>query len=211
MSELLPTTEQPTPTKAEVVAQILKQQFEQFDKADHAQRLQRGIRKGILADNPSIEYSLAELKVLVPLERDRLNYDWVNKDKGTHGVLALNKHGLLSIGKPKGKIKPHMNLHQQAVKSVSLRIFRELFTSRAEMLQATAKAEKLEYLGIPDAMLPKLGKMAAQLAIKEVKAQRRGKRSIRNRMQKASRKVNAGLLAGNQVRNFIMKGSQYGK
>src|SRR5208282_6301256 len=198
--ELLPAVAPLAPTKAEVVAQILKQQEASFDRADHAERLKRGIRKGILLNDPSIEYSLEELKSLVPLERDRMNYS----------VLAKNKHGLLSIGRPHGRLHPHMNKHQQAVKSASLRIFRELFQSRSELLQAAAAGQKIEYLGIPDAMLPKLGKLAAQLGIKAVKQRVRSRRDVRKRMQKASRKVNAGLLAGNQAHNFIMKGNQYG-
>jgi hypothetical protein len=218
--EVLPAVESPAPTKAEVVAMILKQQEESFLRADHDERLKIALQRkktgrypellGLKFDNPSIEYSLDELKVLVPLERDRMNYNWENKDKGTHGVLAKNKHGLLSIGKQRGRLKQRMNKHQQGIKSASLRIFRELFTKRAELLQATAATEKIEYLGIPDAMLPKLGAVAAQLAMKEVKAKRRSKRDVRKRMQQASRKVNYGLLAGNQAHNFIMKGNQYG-
>jgi hypothetical protein len=212
MSELLPTAEQPAPTKAEVVATILKQQFESFDRADYEQRMKHGIRKGILVDNPSIEYSLAELKVLVPLERDRLNYEWENKDKGTHGKLALNKHGLLSIGHPKGRLKPHMNKRQQAIKSASLRIFRKLFTERADLLQASAKEQKIEYLGIPDAMLPELGKIAAQLAIKEVKEARRMTRNNRRRRQQHSRKVNAGLLTISTAETrYVNRKGEYGK
>jgi hypothetical protein len=208
--EVLPAVESPAPTKAEVVAMILKQQEESFLRADHDERLKIALQRkktgrypellGLKFDNPSIEYSLDELKVLVPLERDRMKYI----------KLAMNKHGLLSVGKPHGRLKPRMNKHQQAIKSASLHIFRSLFQSRSELLQATAANEKIEYLGIPDAMLPKLGAIAAQLAMKEVKAKRRSKRDVRKRMQQASRKVNYGLLAGNQAHNFIMKGNQYG-
>ena len=221
--EALPTVAAPAPTKEEVVAQILKQQEAAFDRADLAERLQKAKRLstcghignnplfGMEFDNPSIERTLEEMKALIPLERDRLNYNWENKDNGTHGVLAKNKHGLLSVGKQHGRLKPHMNLRQQAIKSASLRIFRELFQSRAELLQATAAAQKIEYLGIPDAMLPKLGKIAAQLAIKEVKAARKLKALRARRVQQHSRKVNAGLLTIlTSQKSYINRGGQYG-
>ena len=221
--EILPAVQQPAPTKAEVVATILKQQFESFDRSDHAERLAIAKRKstcgnpgnnplfGMEFSNPSIEHALAELKLLVPRDRDQMNYDWVNEGKGTHGVLALNKHGLLSVGRNKGRLKPHMNLRQQAIKSASLRIFRELFTSRAELLQATAKAENIEYLGIPDAVLPKLGKIAAQLGIKEVGGARKLKALRKRRVQQHSRKVNAGLLTtSTSQKSYVNRRGEYG-
>ena len=228
----VPAVAPPAPTHAEVVAMILKQQQEHFDKNDHAERLALAKRKsesgqpwnnplfGMEFDNPSIEYTLEELKSLVPLERDRLNYAWTStkestksdkNGKVTHGGLAKNKHGLLSMGRAHGRLKPHMNQHQQAVKSASLRIFRELFQSRAELLQATAAEQKIEYLGIPDAMLPKLGKIAAQLAIKEVRAASKQTARKANSVQQHSRKVNAGLLGiSTSQKSYVNRGGQYG-
>jgi hypothetical protein len=225
MSDNAQAPTQPAPTKGEVVAMILKQQHEQFVKSDYAERLalaKRLSKNGqpwnnplhfLQFDNPSIEYSLEELKSLTPpLDRDRLNYEWLNKAKGTAGTLAFNEHGLLSIGKGSGRRKPHMNKHQQSIKSASLRIFRELFTSRAELLQATAAEQKIEYLGIPDAMLPKLGQMAAQLAMKEVKQARRLRSRKARRVQQHSRKVNAGLLTiSTSQKTYVNRGGEYGK
>ena len=185
--EALPTVAAPAPTKEEVVAQILKQQEAAFEHNDLAERLKIGARLskcgqpwnnplfGMTFDDPSIEYTLAEMKVFVPLERDRMNYNWENKDKGTKGVVAANVHGLYAMPRGHGRRKPHMNLKQQAIKSTAIRIFKELFEKAGQSLKATCAKEEIEYLGIPDAMIPELGAKATSIAARVVKAANRAR------------------------------------
>jgi hypothetical protein len=210
------------PTKQEMVAVILKKQEEDFDRRDHAERLaalKRISENGQPWNNPlfgafdpSVEYTLAELKAMVPLERDRLNYEWKNEDKGTQGVFAKNKYGLYSIPKGHGRIKPHMNLRRQAVKAAALRIFETLFAEAAQRLEATCKEEKIEYLGIPDAMIPELGEKAARIAIREVAAQRKATARSKRRRQEFSRRVNAGLITiSASEKRYVNQGGQYGR
>src|ERR1039458_7925064 len=104
--------------KEMTVKLIIEKQLADFDRHDHAERLKIAKRKGaagnplfIVFNNPSIEFTLDELKVLVPLERDRVNYL----------KLAENAHGLLSIPKQKGRLHPHMSKRKQTLKCESLR------------------------------------------------------------------------------------------
>lgn len=210
-------------TMAEAVAVIRKNQEKDFDRNDHAERLKIAIRRskcghagnnplfGMEFDNPSIEYSLDELKALLPLDRDRLNYNWKNEKKETGGCLAVNRHGLYSIPKSRGRRRPHLNLRQQAIKSESLRVFRQLFTEVSQKLQATCKEQEIEYIGIPDAMLPELRVKAARIAIRTVTVRCRLKARAARRRQDHSRKVNAGLLTkATAEKNYANRGGQYG-
>jgi hypothetical protein len=211
----------PAPTHEELVAIIRKNQEKDFDRHDRTERLRILIRKSSCghagnnplfgAYNPSLEYTLEELKVLVPLERDRLNYTWVNEKKKTVGVFAANKHGLYAIPHTRGRRKPHMNHKQQAIKSASIRIFRRLLDETSQSLKATCKDEQIEYLGIPDAMIPELGAKAARIAIREVTAQRKAWSKAKRRRQEHSRKVNAGLLGTSTSEiNYVSRKGEYG-
>jgi hypothetical protein len=180
-------------TKAEAVAKILEQQNLSFDKSDYDERLEVGKRRaqngrpwnnplyGLFSD-PSINYTLEKLKALVPLDRDKMRYK----------TFAKNVHGLLSIGRAKGRRKPRMTKHQQAIKSESIRVFRGLIVARAEELKAVCKNDGIEYLGIPDALLPEISARAAKLGMAAVNNKRRAKARKANRVQQASRKTNRG-------------------
>jgi hypothetical protein len=216
------TEEQKPPTREEAVAAIAKAQQNDFDRRDREERIAILRRKSDCGHagnnplfrlfNPSIEYTLDELKTLVPLERDRWNYDWVNEKKGTRGAFALNRHGLFSIAKPRGRRHPHMSKIQQAIRSASLRIFRELFAARAEHLKATCEEQNIEYIGMPDAALPEIGQLASRLAMQEVMSKRRLKARKARRRQQHSRKVNAGLLTvSTSDKNYVNKGGEYGR
>jgi hypothetical protein len=231
MEEVTATPEvkpEPQPmTREQAVAAILARQLSSFDESDHAERLAIAKRKstcghagnnplfGMVFDNPSITYTLEELKAMVPLERDRLNYDWKRAEddpKKTCGKLAKNMYGLLAIPRPKGSRKPHMNKHQQAIKSESLRIFRRLFAEAAEKLQAVCKGENIEYLGVPDASIPALGAKAAKLALQAVADKRRAKARRARRRQDHSRRVNAGLITiSTSEKRYVNRGGQFGR
>lgn len=200
-------------TKAEAVAKILKQQNESFDAADKAERLEVGKRLAKngrpwnnplygLFEDPSIEYTMEELKVLVPLDRDRLVYKTFSK----------NVHGLLSIGKQKGRRRKRLTKHQQAIKSESLRFFKSLIETRAHELQAVCKNEGIEYLGIPDAMIPEVGALAAKLGMLAVTNRRRQKARKARRRQQFSRKVNAGTITkSTSEKRYVNRGGEFGK
>ncbi len=197
---LTPDVSTPKPlTREEAVAKAVEQQLKNFDAADRNERLQRLMRAGKY--NPSVEYTDAELKVLVPLKRDRWNYI----------KLAKNSHGLLSFPKTRGRRKPHMTKRGQEIKSASLAIFKQLFEERAERLMAVCKRESIEYIGVPDSAIPELGARAAKQAIVVVNDKRRAKAQKARRRQEHSRKVNAGIITtGTAERRFVEKGGQYG-
>lgn len=214
---------QPEMTREQVIKLIRENQQKDYDRNDHAERLRLCVRKsksgqpwnnplhGMDFENPSIVYTLDELRAFMPLERDRLSYSFeASKEGGTTGVLATNKHGLFSIGRPHGRRKPHMNLHQQAVKSESLRVFRNLLAERSAAIEAECKEQGIEYIGIPDALLGEIGKQAARIAIRNLKAKYGAYRFKANRVQQHSRFVNAGLLTiATSQRRFIRAGGQY--
>ena len=196
-------------TKEMVVKLIIENQLKDFDKHDHAERLKIAKRKGaagnplfIVFNNTSIEFTLDELKVLVPLERDRMNYL----------KLAKNLHGLLSIPKQKGRRNHHMSQRHQALKSESLRVFRSLLETHVDKFKAVCVEKGLEYTGIPDSAIPEVGKQAARIAIRNVNEAQFRKRTKARRRQEHSRKVNAGLLSiSTSEKNYVNRGGQYGK
>lgn len=203
MDPEVPKTEEAAPvkmTQAEIVAKIKKQQDEAFDKADHAERLTIAMRRGLI--NPCIEYTLDELKALVPLKRDR--YRLIK--------FAVNRFGLYAGPRPKGKKKPHMSLPAQRIKSASLLIFQRLFKEKAENLEAVCGRENIKYIGVPESAIPEIGARAANLALGAVADDRKRKRKVRRRMQQFQRKVNAGILPGNTgERNYSFRGGEYGR
>lgn len=193
---------QPEMTREQAVEMVLKHQMSAMDTRDHAERLEVGIRKGLITEDPSVVYTLAELKELVLLRRDRMTYI----------KLAKNSQGLLAVPKQRGRRKPHMTKHQQDIKSTSLQIFKQLFTEKAERLKAVCKKEEIEYLGVPDSAVPELGARAAKQALTVVAERRRHKRNKAHQRQKYSRSVNAGLFGMNNPgeRNYVESGGQYG-
>jgi hypothetical protein len=216
--------EQTPMTMENAVAIIRKNQEKDFDRHDLAERLKIAQRRskcghagnnplfGMVFDNPSIEYSLDELKALVPLERDRLNYNWVNEKKETSGCLAVNRHGLYSVPKGHGRRKPHMNLRQQAIKSEALRLFKQLMEQAAETLKATCKTEEIEYLGVPESTMQELAQKATRLALRNVMGRRKAKSRADRRRKEHSRKVNAGLLTiSTSETRYVNRGGAYGR
>jgi hypothetical protein len=216
----------PAPTHEEMVATIRKAQERDFDKHDREERLKKLIRKSSCgqpwnnplfgAYNPSLEYTLEELKILVPLERDRLSYNWVKKNEAgeviTEGCLSVNKYGLYSVPRPHGRLKPHMNHRQQAIKSAAIRVFRKLVEETSASLRATCKEEQIEYLGLPDAMIPELGAKAMRIAVREVTATRKYYTRKNRRQQEFARRTNAGLEQKSaSAKRYINRGEQYGK
>lgn len=205
------TPEAPAPkpiTREEAVLQIRAKQEDAFQKADYAERLmvaRRGYRDAhgkLQFLNPSFEPTHEELKAIINLKRDSLHYL----------VEATNKFGLLSVGKQKGRRHSHMTKHQQAIKSESIRIFGQLFTARAETLQAVCKKESIEYIGVPESALPTLAARAAKIALEVVNQKRTLRAKARRRLQQFHRSVNVGLLPGNfGERNFVHAGGQYGR
>ena len=213
VAEQAPEAEaKPQMTREQAVEYVLGHQIKSFEQNDIKQRIQIALRKGIITENPSIEYTLEELKALMPLPHDRWNYDWVNEEKGTRGVVAKNAHGLLAVPKQRGRRKKHMTKHQQDIKSTSLSIFKQLFAAKAERLKAVCKTEEIEYLGVPDSALPELGKQAAMQALTAVKDKAKRKRAKARRRQDFSRKVNVGTFGMNNPgeRNYAERRGQYG-
>lgn len=188
-------------TREEAVAKILAQQFEAFDASDYQERFAVAKRKNLaLVSDPSYIPTLDELKAAVPLKRDRFTYK----------KLAKNAHGLLSMPKQRGKRKPHLNKHQQSIKSAALRIYRGLLESKSETLRAVCKKEGFEYIGIPESALPALGAQAAKQALREVNELRRSKNRRARRRQQFSRGVNAGLVTTSE-KQYVEKGGQFGR
>lgn len=211
------------PTHEDMVALVRTNQEKDFDRHDRDERMRVLIRKASCghagnnplfgAYNPSLEYSLAELRVLVPLERDRLNYSFEpTKPGGTAGKVAENRHGLCAVPHAGGRRKPHMNHKQQAIKSAAVRMFRKLVDEMSVSLRATCAEQEIEYLGIPDAMIPELGAKASRIAVREVTAQRKAHSRNKRRRQEHSRKANAGLLStSTQEAQYVNRGGKYGR
>jgi hypothetical protein len=186
---------------------IVENQLKDYDRNDHTEHMKIGRRKAahgdpgfILFKDPSIIFTLDELKVLVPLDRDRLNYI----------KLAKNMHGLLSIPKQKGRRNHHMSQHHQALKSESIRVFRNLLETHVAKFKATTADTGVEYSGIPDDVIGVIGKQAARIAIRNVNEALFRKRTKARRRQEHSRKVNAGTTAVSQ-KKYVNRGGQYGK
>jgi hypothetical protein len=186
---------------------LLSKQQAAFDERDRAERLALGKKMkvggiAVCSDDPSVIYTLDELKALVPLERDRLRYI----------KLALNRFGLLSAGKQRGRMTPRMNQHQQGIKSASLSIFRTMFERSVAQMKSTCTAEGIEYIGMPESTIEAIGKKATLKAITLCKKNRRALKRAANRRQAFSRKVNYGLSP--KPRNesaYVNKGAQYGR
>ncbi len=195
-----PDVEAPKPqTREEALAKVVEQQLKAFDAGDRNERLQKLMRSGKY--NPSIEYTDAELKVLVPLKRDRWSYV----------KLAKSSQGLLSFPKQHGRRKRHMTKRGQEIKSASLAIFKQLFEERSERLMAVCKRESIEYIGVPDSAIPELGARAAKQAVVLVNDRRRAKRDRARRRQPHSRLVNAGVITvSTSEKRFVERGGQYG-
>jgi hypothetical protein len=223
------TPQPPAPTLKEMVATVRKAQENDFDKHDREERLKILIRKSTCGHygnnplfnyyNPSLEYSLEELKVLVPLERDRWNYAWKSEKvstksdksgKVTEGCYAENRHGLYSVPRTGGRRNPHMSHKNQAIKSASIRAFRKLVEETGTSLRATCKEQEIEYLGLPDAMIPELGAKAMRIAVREVTAQRKAHSRDKRRRQEFSRRTNAGLINTSE-KSYVNRGGEYGK
>ena len=186
--------QQPAITQEQITALIARKQQEDFDRNDHAERLMLAKRLSTCGnagnnplfhmkfDDPSVTYSLDELKAYVPLDRDRVKYI----------KLALNRHGLFSVPKQTGRRNPRMAKRQQGIKSATLRIFKQLFEQSSLLLKATCIEQEIEYLGIPDAAVPALGEKATRIAIRNYRAEQKATRRKARRVQEASRKLSRG-------------------
>jgi hypothetical protein len=221
-----PTEQQPPqPTREEVIATIRAGQEKKLAEADRAIRLakaRRGYRVELTHEDgrpytevyvlhPSVEPTDEELRAMVPLPQDRMNFAWENKTKGTKGTVALNAHGLISSGRPTGPRKPHMSKRKMAVHNASLRIYKTLFAEAARAAEVQAKKDNKPYVGIPEEDLKKLGFKALRLGAREVFRSIKAAQRYNRRVKDASRRVNAGLLAGNQVNGVIRRGGQFGR
>jgi hypothetical protein len=135
-----------------------------------------------------VEPTVEELRAAVELPGDTMHYI----------KLATNRHGLPSWPKAqRGRKRPHMAKHAQAIKSTSLAIFRGLFTKHITELEAKAKAAGEVFNGVPNDDLPKLGAKASVLGAKQIqKKLAAARRQARNR-QKLSRRINRGVVPGN--------------
>lgn len=170
---------------------------------------------------PSVEPTDEELRAMVPLPQDRYTFTTtINKDnrrvpfeiaKEVAPRVALSAHGLLSYGKGHGRVKPHMSKRKMAVHNASLRIYKNLFAEAAKAAEVQAKKDGKPYVGIPEADLAKLGKRALRYGAREVFRSIKAAARYARRVQTASRKVQFGTLAGNQVNGVINAGGQYGR
>jgi hypothetical protein len=192
----------PQMTREQAIELVLGHQTKAFEQHDRNHRLQIALRKGIIEADPSVEYTLEELKALVPQPQDRWNYI----------KIAKTSQGLLAVPKQRGRRKKHMTKHQQDIKSTSLSIFKQLFAAKAERLKAVCKTEEIDYLGVPDSAIPELGARAVKRALTVVKDKAKRKRDKARRRQKYSRAVNAGIFGNSRPgeRNFVEHGGQYG-
>jgi hypothetical protein len=105
-----------------------------------------------------------------------------------------------------------MNHRQQAIKSAAIRVFRKLVEATGASLRATCKEQEIEYLGLPDAMIPELGAKAMRIAVREVTASRKFYTSRKRRQQEFTRRTNAGLEQKSaSAKRYINRGGQFGK
>lgn len=183
----LPPVEAPAPVTPEDMAAkahaFVQGQWDSI--ADNARAI-IAKRKGLFSD-PSVQPTLDELRAAVPLEGDTLKYK----------VIARGRLGTLAFPKQTGRRRPHMTKHAQHVKSESLRVFRHLFTNHVHTLEILARKAGEPFNGVPADDLPKLGARAAVLAAKAVKNTRAERRRRARNQQKLSRRINAGVVAGN--------------
>lgn len=218
--------EKKQPTREEIVQQIKGAQARNFQTNDYNRRLAKVRRSGYVVAvtnsdpeseffgktkheriflHPSVEPSYEELKQMAPEDSDRLNFDWKNEKKGTHGVLATNRAGLFSMGKPRGRKNPHMTKNQQGIKSYSIIAFKELFEARAEVLKKAAADAGEKYVGVAESELAGLAAKAAVIGAKRFKAMKRVRRNEVRRRQNFHQLVNFGLLNGSSgERNFVL-------
>lgn len=216
-------------THAMVVAQINASIDQQMAAKDREYRLRiarRGYRVEVTCDDPShpsfgktrtvrtqldpsIEPTDDELRAMVPLPEDRRRWATTINGEECTPRIAYNKHGIYSTTpKPKGRMRPHMSPAKQAVHCASLRIYKKLFLEAAASAEVAAAAEGKDYVGVPEADVKKMANKAIKLGAREVFRSRKAAARYERRVQAASRKVNAGLLNGNQVNAFINRGGR---
>lgn len=217
--------EQKPLTREEVVGKIREGQLQQMASADRERRLKiarRGYRVNLTHDDgrpytsvvqlgPSVIPTDEELRAMVPMPEDRLNYTWANPKKGTAGVVAENKYGLISVGRPHGRKKPHMSKRKQLVHGASLRIYKKLFAEAVKVAEAAAAKDGKPYAGVPEDYVQTLAAKSLRLGAREVYRSYKAQKRHERRIQQASRSVNNGLLPGNQVTGYINRGGEYGR
>lgn len=195
----------PKPSPAEMFQRALEIRNNQFERAVIEKRTAIARRKGLL--QPSVEYTPAELKDLVPIPEDKIRFATYPKGHKFAGQprIAVDRFGLPALPKARGRRNRHMTKHEQAVKSAAIIIFRTLFGERKAVLEAEADVKGEKFVGIPEAELPKLGARATRMASQQVKATNaQYRRRTRNRT-KLSRKINAEILPGNtNVHDYII-------
>lgn len=196
------STPEPPPAQAtpeEVHARIVAFRQKVWDDSVKAERLKIAKRRGYInKDSKEKEIEDALLKVTLP--GDEINYA---KDKNGNPRLAKDRHGLLSFPKTRGRRKPHMTKHQNTVKSAAIGIFQRLFKSHGLKLEAAAKAAGEDFFGVPEKDLPRIGARAAMLALRQVRRENAEQRQRARRQQQFSRRVNWGLVNGNQRRRIV--------
>ena len=176
----------------ELAAKYQEFQTNQWNQVGDGERMRLAKERGLL--DPSVTLSPVELRELIPLEGDTMHYA-----KGKDGLprIATTRHGMFCWPKPKGRKKPHMTKHAMAIKSRAISTFRGLFASHAAKLELEAHAAGEPFNGVPTADLSKLAARASILAAGYNKRDAKAARITRRNMQKLSRRINAGVVAGN--------------
>jgi hypothetical protein len=113
---------------------------------------------------------------------------------------ALDRYGRLSTGHKKGRIHKHWSKNQLAIKSRALEIFREKFSAYVDEMRREDAKDGKEFQGITSEEIAPIGAFAAKHGARQIRRNRRTERAARRARQKASRRVNFGLIQGNQAR-----------
>lgn len=123
---------------------------------------------------------------------------------GTYTALAFDSNGMYSTPRPRGRKRPHWRPAMNAIKSLTLEIFRREYEEsfRIEMLDAAREGRQLpEELGQQETIqLYVKASMAAQQQF-QLRVSN-GKRDTRRR-QKLSHRINAGLISPNVNRGSV--------
>lgn len=190
---------QPQINPEQLAQQYARFQQNEWDKAVQGSRMVQARERGLsVAFDPSVVLTPAELVAMVPLEGDDIRYA---KDADGKPRMATNKYGMFSWPKQRGRRRPHMTKHAQAVKSSAIRIFKGLFAKRIIELEAAAVQSGETFNGIPNDALPAIGARATILASKGIADNRKARRRRMRNESKLQRRINTGVIAGNVNRH----------
>lgn len=120
--------------------------------------------------------------------------------RGRYVRYAFDRNGFLSIGKGKGRLKPHWNKTKLQLKDTALGVFRKnLLAYEMEMRKEDAIDGKA-FQGLTDEEIMPIAIRSTKNVGRVLKQRRKARREAARLRQEVSRRINRGLIPGNSDR-----------